>query len=156
MAQVLEMMRQEWIKAGPDAKDIFLIQQLETVIGTVTDRVKQMEIGEVTLLDGGKGEALPQHMAALPATVGAVLKQLRETTGVDVTGILAGVNPGDGGDEESEAVRRRQQAARAAARGGLMEFLVIGAVALAVLGGLGGAGSGWRTTCSTSASRTRC
>jgi flotillin len=116
MAQVLEMMRQEWLKAGDDAKDIFLIQQLETVIGTVTDRVKQMEIGQVTLLDGGDGSALPQHMAALPATVGAVLRQLRETTGVDVTGILAGIKPDDGDDEETEAVRRRKQAARAAAR----------------------------------------
>ncbi|MBX2801673.1 MAG: flotillin family protein [Myxococcales bacterium] len=90
MARVLDMMRQTWLKAGDDAKDIFLIQQLETVLSTVTERVKQMEIGEVTLLDGGDGSALPQHMAALPATVGAVLRQLTETTGIDVTGILAG------------------------------------------------------------------
>jgi flotillin len=113
MAQVLDMMRQEWMKAGPDAKDIFLIQQLETVIGTVTERVKKLQIDEVNLLDGGDGTALPQHMAALPATVAAVLKELTKTTGVDVTGILAGVRPGDGVDPD-EAVRRRQQAARAA------------------------------------------
>lgn len=114
MAQVLDMMRQEWIKAGADAKDIFLIQQLETVLSTVTDRVKDMQIGSVTLIDGGDGKALPQHMAALPATVKAVLHELRDTTGVDVTGILAGVRPtapsGDGGDET-----RKQLAARSAA-----------------------------------------
>jgi flotillin len=113
MAQVLDMMRKEWMKAGPDAKDIFLIQQLETVIGTVTDRVKKLQIGEVTLLDGGDGTALPQHMAALPATVAAVLKELTNTTGVDVTGILSGVRP-DAGDDGDEGVRRRQQAARTA------------------------------------------
>jgi flotillin len=90
MAEVLRMMTAAWVKAGDDAKDIFLIQQLETVLTTVTDKVKAMEIGEVTLLDGGDGSALPGHIAALPATVAAVLKQLTETTGVDVTGILAG------------------------------------------------------------------
>jgi flotillin len=90
LASVLEMMRNAWVKAGPDAKDIFLIQQLETVLSTVTERVQKLQIGEVTLIDGGDGRALPNHIAALPATVGAVLRQLRETTGVDVTGILSG------------------------------------------------------------------
>ncbi|MCO4747284.1 MAG: flotillin family protein [Proteobacteria bacterium] len=88
MAQVLQLMSDTWITAGADAKDIFLIQQLETILTTVTDRVKNLEIGEVTILDGGDGRALPNHMAALPATVAAVLKEFRETTGVDVTGIL--------------------------------------------------------------------
>jgi flotillin len=117
LAEVLEMMRIAWVKAGPDAKDIFLIQQLENVLTTVTDKVKNMDIGEVTILDGGKGNALPQHIAAMPATVGAVLREFRETTGVDVTGILAGVNPSnpDDDDPSGEAKRRKQMEARAAA-----------------------------------------
>lgn len=89
MAEVLRMMTDTWLKAGDDAKDIFLIQQLETVLRTVTDRVSKLELGEVTLLDGGQGTALPQHIAALPATVTAVLKEFRETTGVDVPAILS-------------------------------------------------------------------
>ena len=76
--------------AGDDARDIFLIQQLEQILTKVTDRVQNLEIGEVTILDGGDGRALPGHLAALPATVSAVLKEFRETTGVDVTGILTG------------------------------------------------------------------
>jgi flotillin len=121
-AQVLDMMRIEWLKAGPDAKDIFLIQQLETVLATVTDKVKNLQIGEVTILDGGDGTALPQHMASLPATVKAVLRELRETTGVDVTGILSGVKhvpdapPDEGGDET-----RKVLAARAAAQNNARE-----------------------------------
>jgi flotillin len=90
MATVLRMMTEAWVRAGDDARDIFLIQQLETVLKTVTDRVNQLDIGEVTILDGGDGKALPGHVAALPATVAAVLKEFSETTGVDVTGILAG------------------------------------------------------------------
>ncbi len=90
MADVLRMMTETWLKAGDDARDIFLIQQLEHVLRTVTEKVNALEIDEVTLIDGGDGRALPQHIAALPGTVAAVLKAFRETTGVDVTGILAG------------------------------------------------------------------
>ena len=89
MAQVLKMLADTWISAGDDAKDIFLIQQLEQVLSKVINRVKEMDIGEVTLIDAGDGQALPAHIAALPATVASVLRELKATTGVDVTGILA-------------------------------------------------------------------
>ncbi len=88
LAEVLKMMTEVWLKAGPDAKDIFLIQQLEAVLSTVTERVKALQVGQVTLIDGGDGAALPQHIASLPAAVSAILKEFRETTGVDVIGAL--------------------------------------------------------------------
>ena len=89
MAEVLRMMSDTWIKAGSDAKEVFLIQQLESVLHTVVQRVKDMEIGEVVLLDGGDGSALPHHIASLPATVGAVLREMSVTTGIDVPAVLA-------------------------------------------------------------------
>ena len=89
MADVLRLMTQTWLTAGDDAREIFLIQQLETVLTRVTERLKALEIGEVTILDNGDGTALPAHIAALPSTVTSVLKSFRDTTGVDVTGILA-------------------------------------------------------------------
>jgi flotillin len=93
MAEVLRMLTETWIKAGPDARDIFLLQQLESVLSTVTDRVSKVQIGQVHLIDGGNGQALPAHIAAMPATVASVLREFRQTTGVDVTGILTGVKP---------------------------------------------------------------
>ena len=95
MAAVLEMMTEAWIKAGDDAKDIFLIQQLEEVLRTVVARVHGIELGEVTLLDSGDGQALPRHVASFPAMVRQVLDELRTSTGVDVTGILSGSTSGD-------------------------------------------------------------
>jgi len=90
MAAVLQMMTDSWLSAGSDAKDIFLIQQLETVLQTVVQRVNSMEIEEVTLLDGGEGSALPRHVASFPAVVRQVLEELHASTGVDVPGILSG------------------------------------------------------------------
>ena len=45
------------------------------------------------MIDPGDGSALPNYVASFPATVTAVLKELRETTGIDVTGII---NPHNG------------------------------------------------------------
>jgi len=89
-AAVLQMMTDAWLSAGEDAKEIFLIQQLESVLQTVVERVNAVEIDEVTLLDGGSGNALPRHVASFPAIVRQVLEELHSSTGVNVTGILAG------------------------------------------------------------------
>jgi len=90
MAMVLQLMTDAWLKAGDDARDIFLIQQLEDVLKTVIDRVNGLAIREVTLLDDGSGDALPRHVASYPAMVRQVLEELEASTGVDVTGILSG------------------------------------------------------------------
>jgi flotillin len=92
MAEVLAMMTETWLRAGEDARDIFLIQQLEEVLRTVVERVGDLELGEVTLIDGGDGQALPRHIASFPAMVRQVLEELHASTGVNVTGILAGVS----------------------------------------------------------------
>ena len=88
MAEVLTMMTQAWVRAGKDAKDIFLIHQIEEVMTTVIERMKKVNIDEVSLIDGGDGQALPRHMASYPAAVRQVLQELHSTTGVDVTGII--------------------------------------------------------------------
>ena len=89
-AQVLQMLTDAWLRAGRDAKDIFLIQQVEQVIRLVAERVNTLSVQDVTLLDGGDGQALPRHVASFPATVRAVLEEVRASTGVDVVGILSG------------------------------------------------------------------
>ena len=96
MAEVLQMMTDTWLSAGKDAKDVFLIQQLETVVQTVADRVKGLELDHVTLLDSGDGTALPQHLASYPRMVREILDELHASTGIDVTGTLAGKNGAEG------------------------------------------------------------
>lgn len=89
-AKVLQMMTDAWLSAGDDAKDIFLIQQLEEVLQTVVTRVTGTTVGEVVLLDNGSGSALPTYISSYPAAIRNVLDELHASTGVDVIGILSG------------------------------------------------------------------
>jgi flotillin len=90
MAQVVQSMTETWLKAGQHAEDIFLIQQLEEVIGTIVEQIQDLDIRRVKLVDGGDGQALPRHVASYPGMVRQVLEELKNTTGVNVTGILSG------------------------------------------------------------------
>ncbi len=97
MAAVLGSMSDAWMSMGKDAREIFLIQQIETILGLVVDRVNNMEVGEVNLVDTGQGRALPGYVASYPATVVAVLDQIRAATGIDVAGVLSGTAESAGG-----------------------------------------------------------
>ena len=89
LAEVLKLMTTAWASAGPDAKDIFLIHNLEQILRTVVERVKALEVGEAHLLDGGDGSALASYVASYPAAVRSVLAEVSRTTGVDVVALLS-------------------------------------------------------------------
>jgi len=93
-AAALHMLAEAWSKAGTNAREVFLIQQIEGLMETVVDSVKGIDVGEVNLLDSGDGKALPAYVSAFPATVNAVLSELKTTTGVDIPGVLAGTKRG--------------------------------------------------------------
>ncbi len=87
-ADALALLTDTWLGAGEDAKDVFLIQQIEQVIRTVAGRVSAVEVGEVVLVDGGDGQALARLLSGYPAAVTAVLQEIFKSTGVDVIGAL--------------------------------------------------------------------
>ncbi len=88
-AQALQLVSSAWAKAGPSAEEMFLINKIEDVTKIVVDGVRRIQLGPVHLIDGGDGQALPRFAAAYPAAVAAVMKTLLDTTGVDVTALLA-------------------------------------------------------------------
>lgn len=91
LADVLKLLTTAWVSAGPDAKDIFLIQNLEQILRTVVDRVKAVEVDETHLLDSGDGSSLATYVASYPAAVRSVLAEVSRTTGVDVVALLSPV-----------------------------------------------------------------
>ena len=89
LAASLERMRQAWVAAGEGAKPIFMIQELDTVLRSVVDRVKKVSVKKVSLVDRGDGSSLPAYVASYPAAVNSVLKEMKDVTGIDVVGTLA-------------------------------------------------------------------
>ncbi len=88
-AEVLREMAKVWAEAGANARDIFLIRQLEEITATVVRSVGAIQVGEVNIIDSGDGKALPAYLASFPASVAAVLGALKDTIGVDVPATLA-------------------------------------------------------------------
>jgi flotillin len=89
---VLDAMTGAWKSMGPQAKEIYIIQHLEEIIETVVSSLRGIEIGEVNVLDPGDGSGLSSYVAAHPQAIAAVLRALRESTGVDVPAVLAGTD----------------------------------------------------------------
>lgn len=92
LAFVLQTLTKTWADAGPHARDIFLIQQMEELMRIVVGRLGALEVGEVNIIDPGDGSALPNYVAGFPSTVTAVFQALRDSTGVDVTQLLTPSN----------------------------------------------------------------
>jgi flotillin len=87
--EVLEATASAWRAMGPKAREIYVIQHLDAIIGTVVRQLK-VDVGEVSVLDPGDGSGLGSYASAYPQTVAAVLRAIGQTTGVDVPAILAG------------------------------------------------------------------
>jgi flotillin len=87
-AQVMEAMTQALTAAGPQAREMFVLSQLDTLVAQVAARVRTTQVASVQVVDAGDGKALPALAASYPATVVQVLATLGELTGVDVARML--------------------------------------------------------------------
>lgn len=86
--EVLRAMSDAWITMGDKAKELYVIQHLDEIVGTVVSQMSSINVGEVNVLDQGDGRGLASYAASYPQMVASVLHALRDTTGVDITAIL--------------------------------------------------------------------
>ncbi|MCB9643718.1 MAG: flotillin family protein [Myxococcales bacterium] len=90
LAKALDQISTSWSQAGPQARDIFLIQQLEKILGIVVNTVNDMQVGQVHLIDNGDGKAIPNYVQSFPSTVAAIMHSLYDSIGIDIPSILRG------------------------------------------------------------------
>ncbi|HEY8431138.1 MAG TPA: hypothetical protein VIL20_22315, partial [Sandaracinaceae bacterium] len=88
--EVLRMMSEAWKDMGPQAKELYVIQHLEQIVGAVVEQLDGVSIDEVHVLDQGDGRGLSSYAATYPKMVAEVMRALKDTTGVDVPAILGG------------------------------------------------------------------
>jgi flotillin len=75
--------------------DMFILQHLEQIFGDVAKAAQRVKVGHVNLIDGGDGKTLPAYTASYPATMGALLKEVTNTLGIDIAKVITGA-PGNG------------------------------------------------------------
>lgn len=94
--EVLRLMNEAWSAMGDKAKEIYVIQHLDEIVDTVVQSLSPVKVSEVHVLDRGDGSALSSYAATYPQMVSAVLAALKDSTGVDVPGILNASQGSDG------------------------------------------------------------
>jgi len=91
-AEALAALHGAWRAAGPAAKEIFLIQQIDSIIADVAKVTDQLAINRVNLIDGGDGRTLARYVGSYPAVVAEIFDRIRDTVGIDVVSILTDAN----------------------------------------------------------------
>lgn len=81
-AEALRDLAKQWKASGPAAKDIFMLQKLETILPTFLDSVSRVKIDNITMLQGMSNE---DSFAGKAVTTVKAL----EAGGVDVGGLLS-------------------------------------------------------------------
>lgn len=90
MAEAQSLMATAWAAAGDHGLDIFLIQQIETLLQEVASVTSEIKVQEAALIDSGDGTALAAYVGAYPAIVRRLLEEIRETIGLDIAGAIRG------------------------------------------------------------------
>jgi flotillin len=88
-AEVMRLMAGAIAKAGPQARALFVLSQLDQLVEQAAAKVKNVSIGKVQLVDAGDGRSLPALSAAYPASVAALLGALKDVMGIDVQELFA-------------------------------------------------------------------
>jgi len=87
-AAALQAVAAEWKAAGQGGREVYLLQQLRTFVEAAVDRVAQVQLGELQIVDGGDGRAYTAFVANFPAAVARVMAETARAVGVDVRSLL--------------------------------------------------------------------
>jgi flotillin len=94
--EALGALRGAWSEAGENALAIYLIEELEKILGAAAAGVSRVRIEHLQMIDAGDGQVLPSYVAAYPAMLAAIFDAVAQTTGIDVRRAVAGA-PRTGG-----------------------------------------------------------
>jgi flotillin len=89
-ALALQSVAAEWKAAGKSGREVYLLQQLRSFVEAAVARVAQTQVEELTIVDGGDGQAYAAFVANFPAAVARVMAETARAVGVDVRSLLGG------------------------------------------------------------------
>lgn len=83
-ALVNDMLSQVWQNLGPDASELFMLQQIEMVLKQATQIPKRLKLNQVNVIDNGDGKATASLTKVYPEMIATFLKQVDENLGVSL------------------------------------------------------------------------
>ncbi len=89
-AEALALVAQQWQAAGPDGRDLYVLQHLRQFIEAAVARVAATQLGELNVVDGGDGKSFTGSLASFPAAVAEVAAAAGQAIGVDLKRLLRG------------------------------------------------------------------
>lgn len=87
-ALVNDLLSQVWQETGTDASEVFLIQQLETILQEAIKIPRKLHLNDIKIIDNGDGKSLSTLVKIYPEIVGQFLGSVKQILGVDVVGTL--------------------------------------------------------------------
>jgi flotillin len=82
------MLSQVWQSMGSEASDLFLIQQIETLLQEAAKVPSRLHLEHINVIDNGDGKAIASLINAYPEIVRQFLVQVDQTLGIDMAGTL--------------------------------------------------------------------
>ncbi|MEM9926235.1 MAG: SPFH domain-containing protein [Cyanobacteria bacterium P01_D01_bin.50] len=89
-ALVNEMLAQVWQETECNVSELFLIQQLETILNEAVEIPKRLYLDKVNVVDSGDGKSLASLVKIYPEILNQYLESINQTLGIDVVGTLSG------------------------------------------------------------------
>jgi len=87
-AEALKAVAAEWQAAGPTGREVYLLQQLRPLVEAAVKRVRQAEVRELAIVDGGDGSSYTAFVANFPAAVARVMEETARALGMDLDTLL--------------------------------------------------------------------
>jgi flotillin len=91
-SDVLRTLAESWKTAGPNARDVFLLQKLDPIVRTMTALIADAKIENVTMIDS-RAPDLTGGDGSLPIKAISTLEQVKRIFGVDVAEKLRQIAP---------------------------------------------------------------
>ena len=89
-ALALEMVAGEWAAAGAAGREIYVLQQLDSLIAAAVSRTEKLELESLEIIDGGDASGITSMLGAFPRGVAAVLDETCRAVGVDAAALIGG------------------------------------------------------------------
>jgi flotillin len=102
-ALVNQMLADFWQETGADARELFLVQQIETILNQAVKIPGRLQLEKVSVVDNGDGKSLASLVNVYPEILSQFLESVNQTLGIDVIGTL---KPKEGSKKETTSISK--------------------------------------------------